>query len=608
MSQRTFSGICSHSHFAPCTAPASSSAVTITSSSPDSGRHPSSASEHAAAISAATCDFMSSAPRPQTQPSRSSPDHGSTLQSDASASTVSTCPRKHSPGPSDPLCSRATRFGRPGTAESSSHSNPAASSISFRNSCAACSLPGGFTVLNWIRRWSSSVVRCSRSGMCIQSRVALPFISAGRAGVGRRHRDCRCQNSGVEQLFDAGDNEPAKTRPRVPRAEQPLPVRMRPAGLDRFVGQEHILGEESALRRAIEEGRPHSMILYGPPGTGKTTLARMLATNASAAFEELSAVEVGRQDVRELMKRAEERVRASGQHTIFFLDEIHRFNKAQQDALLPAVEEGLVTLVGATTENPYFEVNSALLSRCRIYELGLLSDADVRVLLERALSDGIEDPPRVEDAALDFLAARSAGDARTALAALEVAADPGEDGVVTLAAAEDALRRRAVLYDKGGDRHYDTISAWIKSTRGSDPDASLLYLAAMLEGGEDPRFIARRMVVLASEDIGNADPQALQVAVAAAHAVEHVGLPEAALNLAQAAVYLALAPKSNASYAALKRARRWVQEHGPVIPPAPLQSAAYPGAKALGRGEGYDYPHDRPEGVSDQELMPPDAG
>jgi putative ATPase len=384
---------------------------------------------------------------------------------------------------------------------------------------------------------------------------------------------------------------------------------MRPAALDQFVGQEHILGPDSALRRAIDEGHPHSMILYGPPGTGKTTLARMLATNAEAAFEELSAVEAGRQQVRELMQRAEERLRGTGQATIFFLDEIHRFNKAQQDALLPAVEEGLVTLVGATTENPYFEVNSALLSRCRIYELKLLSDADVRALLERALGDanGISEPPRVEDAALDFLAARSAGDARTALAALEVAAESAEDGVVTLAAAEDALQRKAVLYDKGGDRHYDTISAWIKSTRGSDPDASLLYLAAMLEGGEDARFIARRMVVLASEDIGNADPRALQVAVAAAHAVEHVGLPEAALNLAQAAVYLALAPKSNASYTALKRARQWVRENGPVIPPAPLQSAAYPGSKALGRGLGYDYPHDRPEGVSPQELMPQEA-
>ena len=411
----------------------------------------------------------------------------------------------------------------------------------------------------------------------------------------------------MDQLFD---NDPPPTRTRVPAGEQPLPVRMRPATLDGFVGQEHILGPDSALRRAIEEGHPHSMILYGPPGTGKTTLARMLATNASAAFEELSAVEAGRAEVRELMKRADERLRGTGQSTIFFLDEIHRFNKAQQDALLPAVEEGLVTLIGATTENPYFEVNSALISRCRVYELRLLSDADVRALLERALRDGFvssEEPPRVEDDALDFLAARSAGDARTALAALEIAAETAEDGVVTLAGAEDALQRKAVLYDKGGDRHYDTISAWIKSTRGSDPDASLLYLAAMLEGGEDARFIARRMVVLASEDIGNADPRALQVAVAAAHAVEHVGLPEAALNLAQASVYLALAPKSNASYVALKRAREWVRENGPILPPVPLQSAAYPGAKALGRGRGYDYPHDRPEGVSPQELMPQEA-
>jgi putative ATPase len=262
--------------------------------------------------------------------------------------------------------------------------------------------------------------------------------------------------------------------------------------------------------------------------------------------------------------------------------------------------------VGATTENPYFEVNSALLSRSRIYELRALSDADVRALLERALATAIPDAPGAAGDALDFLAARSGGDARTALSALELAVEVA-DGEVTLAVAEDALQRKAVLYDKGGDRHYDLISAWIKSTRGSDPDASLLYLAAMLEGGEDPRFIARRMVVLASEDVGNADPQALLVAVAAAHAVEHVGLPEAALNLAQAAVYLALAPKSNASYKALGRAREWVRENGPVLPPAHLQSAAYPGARKLGRGRGYDYPHDRPEGVSPQELMPQEA-
>ena len=415
----------------------------------------------------------------------------------------------------------------------------------------------------------------------------------------------------MERLFDTG--EAPQQRTPVPPSEQPLATRMRPGSLDEVVGQEHLLAPGAALRTAIDEGRPHSMVLYGPPGTGKTTLARLMATNARAAFEEASAVNAGRQEVREVLNRAEERRRASDQATIFFLDEIHRFNKAQQDALLPAVEEGLVVLVGATTENPYFEVNSALLSRSHVYELEALSDDHVLALLRRALEDserGLPDPPPVADDALAFLAARSGGDARTALAALELACETaraeGEDEV-TLARAEDALQRRAVLYDKGGDRHYDTISAWIKATRGSDPDASLLYLAEMLEGGEDPRFIARRMVILASEDIGNADPRALQVAVAAAHAVEHVGLPECAHNLAQASVYLALAPKSNASYKALARARAWVREHGAPIPPAEMRSGAYPGAKALGRGEGYDYPHDHPEGVSPQELMPEEA-
>src|SRR3954449_1780973 len=330
---------------------------------------------------------------------------------------------------------------------------------------------------------------------------------------------------------------------------------MRPQTLDEFVGQQHLLGEGSALRAALESGRPHSMVLYGPPGAGKTTLARLAAQHADAAFEELSAVQAGRAEVREVIARARER-RAGGRATIFFLDEIHRFNKAQQDALLPAVEEGLLTLIGATTENPYFEVNNALLSRSRVYELSRLRDEHVLEMLRRALSDerGVRGC-RVEEGVLEFLAARADGDGRTALGALEVACETAADAPVTLQIAEDALQRKAVLYDKAGDRHYDTISAWIKSTRGSDPEASLLYLAAMLEGGEDPRFIVRRMIVLASEDIGNADPQALVVATAAAQAVEHVGMPEAALNLAQAAVYLALAPKSNASYAALGKAR-----------------------------------------------------
>ncbi|HEX5980145.1 MAG TPA: replication-associated recombination protein A [Thermoleophilaceae bacterium] len=410
----------------------------------------------------------------------------------------------------------------------------------------------------------------------------------------------------------------------MPAADLPLAARMRPASLGEFVGQDHLLGRGSALRTAIEEGRPHSMILYGPPGTGKTTLARLLAVNARAAFEEASAVNAGRAEVREVLERAEHRRRTANEGTIFFLDEIHRFNKAQQDTLLPAVEEGLVVLVGATTENPYFEVNSALLSRCRVYELRSLETDHVLALLRRALGDerGLAQAPgsagdaasvsvggpRVDDDALEFLAARASGDGRTALSALELACETvGEAGTVTLRVAEDALQRSAILYDKGGDKHYDLISAWIKSTRGSDPDASLLYLAAMLEGGEDPRFIARRMVVLASEDVGNADPRALEVAVSTAHAVEHVGMPECALNLAQAAVYLALAPKSNASYKALGRAREWVREHGVPEPPMALRSAAYPGAKKLGRGMGYDYPHDRPEGVSEMELMPHEA-
>jgi putative ATPase len=413
----------------------------------------------------------------------------------------------------------------------------------------------------------------------------------------------------VERLFDLEDS-PAAAKTAVPAGDLPLAARMRPASLGEFVGQDHLLGRGSALRTAIEEGRPHSMILYGPPGTGKTTLARLLAVNARAAFEEASAVNAGRAEVREVLQRAEHRRRTANEGTIFFLDEIHRFNKAQQDTLLPAVEEGLVVLVGATTENPYFEVNSALLSRCRIYELRSLETDHVLALLRRSLGDerGIPDAPAVDDDALEFLAARAVGDARTALSALELGCETvGEGGTVTLRVAEDALQRSAILYDKGGDKHYDLISAWIKSTRGSDPDASLLYLAAMLEGGEDPRFIARRMVVLASEDVGNADPRALEMAVSAAHAVEHVGMPECALNLAQAAVYLSLAPKSNASYKALGRAREWVREHGVPEPPMALRSAAYPGAKKLGRGKGYDYPHDRPEGVSEMEHMPDEA-
>jgi putative ATPase len=392
---------------------------------------------------------------------------------------------------------------------------------------------------------------------------------------------------------------------------------MRPRSLDELVGQEHILGEGSALRTAIESGHPHSAILYGPPGAGKTTLARIAASGAQGAFEEESAVNAGRAEIRAVIERARERRRGSGRPTVLFLDEIHRFNKAQQDALLPAVEEGLLTLIGATTENPYFEVNSALLSRSQIYELRPLEPGQVEELLRRALSDperGLVDPPPVEDTALAMLAERSGGDARVALSALERAVERASDldrtgggsksEAIDIAAIEDALQRKALDYDRQGDRHYDFVSAWIKATRGSDVDASLYYLAVMLEGGEDPRFIARRMVILASEDIGNADPQALLVADAAARAVDRVGLPECALNLAQAAVYLALAPKSNASYKALEAARAEVRENGAKTPPDYLRDAHYPGAKALGRGKGYRYPHGEPGGVSDQQLRP----
>jgi putative ATPase len=403
----------------------------------------------------------------------------------------------------------------------------------------------------------------------------------------------------VERLFDPPEKRPERGVP----PDGPLAARMRPQSLDEFVGQKHLLGPGSALRAALESGRPHSMVLYGPPGSGKTTLARLAAERADAAFEELSAVQAGRAEVREVIARARER-RQGGRGTIFFLDEIHRFNKAQQDALLPAVEEGLITLIGATTENPYFEVNNALLSRTRIYELHELGTQDIETLLRRAIERGETANTGVPDDVIEFLAARAGGDARTALNALELAASTAVGDDVTLAEAEDALQRKAVLYDKGGDQHYDYISAWIKSTRGSDPDASLYYLAIMLEGGEDPRFIARRMIVFASEDVGNADPQALQMAVAAAQAVEHVGLPECQFSLAQAAIYLSLAPKSDAAKKSIGAARGYIRDHGAQHPPAPLRSAAYPGAANLGRGVGYDYPHDHPGHVNDQEHLP----
>jgi len=411
---------------------------------------------------------------------------------------------------------------------------------------------------------------------------------------------------------------------------RPLAVRMRPRTLEEFAGQSHLLRAGSALRSAIEQGRAHSMVLYGPPGSGKTTLARIVAERSGAAFEELSAVQAGRAEVRAVIERAAHRRRAGAAgtgaagtgETILFLDEIHRFNKGQQDALLPAVEEGLLTLIGATTENPAFEINGALLSRVRVYALQALTVAELEQVLRRAAAQAHVE---LDEQALSFLAARSEGDARTALNALELAAEtagrPREDSSegegadeegdlgatrVTLAGVEDALQRRAVLYDKKGDRHYDYASAWIKATRGSDPDASLYYLAVMLEGGEDPRFIVRRMVILASEDIGNADPGALSVATAAAAAVEHVGLPEARYALAQAAIYLSLAPKSDAAGRALAAAERHVREHGAAPAPAWLRSGPRPGqAESGGRPAlAYDNPHSHPGHLSAQELLP----
>ncbi len=393
--------------------------------------------------------------------------------------------------------------------------------------------------------------------------------------------------------------------------EQPLAARMRPRTLEEFVGQEHIVGPGTLLRRAIEADRVSSMILWGPPGTGKTTLAMIIANRTNSHFENISAVMAGVGDIRRLVAEAKSRRGMYGQRTILLIDEIHRFNKAQQDALLPHVEDGTITLIGATTENPYFEVIGALVSRLRVFQLKPLTDEQIETVLRRALADAERGlgriPARVDDDALAHLVRVAGGDARNALNALELAltttpADREGQVRVNLEVAQESIQRRALLYDKDGDAHYDTISAFIKSVRGGDPDAALYWMARMIYSGEDPRFIVRRMIILASEDIGLADPQALVVATSAAQALEWVGLPEAQYALAEAAIYLATAPKSN-SCGAYWKALNEVEQRGITEVPNHLKDTSRD-ADSLGHGKGYQYPHEFPDHWVLQQYLP----
>jgi putative ATPase len=382
----------------------------------------------------------------------------------------------------------------------------------------------------------------------------------------------------------------------------PLAQRVRPRMLDELVGQTHVLAQGSALRRAIEEDRTPSLILYGPPGVGKTTIARIVAESTGAAFEELSAVSARVDDVRNVLQRARDRLGGNGLRTILFIDEIHRFNKAQQDTVLHAVEDGLVTLIGATTENPYFEVNSALLSRCSLVMLEPLTASELAAVLRRGAA-ALQ--TELSDELAAAIADRAGGDARSALSILELAFETAraEGDTIERRHVEDAARSRPLRYDRAGDRHYDYASAFIKSLRAGDADAAVYYLAVMLEAGEDPRFIARRMVILASEDVGNADPQALVLAVAAAEALEHVGLPEAQLNLSQAATYLARAPKSNAAAKAIWAARKDVRDRGALPPPASIGDSNSMTGRRRGPDERYVNPHEDPSGF-DVDYLP----
>ncbi|HQU41202.1 MAG: AAA family ATPase [Planctomycetia bacterium 21-64-5] len=393
------------------------------------------------------------------------------------------------------------------------------------------------------------------------------------------------------------------------RKAEPLAARMRPRSLAEFAGQQHFLGEGKLLRRLLKADRLGSVIFYGPPGTGKTTLARLLAHESRSHYQQINAVTSGVKDLREVIDAARDRLAATGQKTLLFVDEIHRFNRAQQDVLLPDVEDGSIVLVGATTQNPFFAINSALVSRSRIFQFQPLSNDDIKTVVRRALADGERglgnEDVRMEDSALDFLAQVSDGDARRALAALEVGVLSSDERplVFTRALAAESVQRKAIEYDATGDAHYDAASALIKSIRGSDPDAALYWLARMLESGEDVRFLSRRIVIAASEDIGNADPQALPLAVAAMQACEFVGLPECQLPLAQAVTYLACAPKSNAATVGIGEARRDVAE-GRLLPvPVQLRDRHYPGAKRLGLGEGYQYSHDVEGGIAAQDYL-----
>lgn len=395
--------------------------------------------------------------------------------------------------------------------------------------------------------------------------------------------------------------------------DTPLAARLRPTTLEEFVGQEHIVGKGKLLYRAIKSDRLSSVIFYGPPGTGKTTLAKIIANTTKSKFRQINATTAGVKDIKETVEDAKAELGMYGKKTILFIDEIHRFNKSQQDALLPHVEDGTVILIGATTENPYFEVNKALVSRSIIFELHQLEEKDIKILLRRALEDkekgmGIYHAELEEDA-LNFLAGTANGDARTALNALELAVlttDPEADGKIhiTLETAEECIQKRALNYDKDGDNHYDTISAFIKSMRGSDPDAALYYLAKMIYAGEDPKFIARRVVICASEDVGNADPHALQVAVAAMEAVNFIGMPEGRIPLAQAVTYVACAPKSNAAYLGINKALSDVRNIRIRSVPPHLQDSSYSGSQELGHGIGYKYAHDYPGHYVKQQYLP----